>query len=192
MNQELNGVVMQAKGVNGQIYVGETEIIIGHKGAIGFLTQGMKGMKHIPIASITSVQVKEPGLLTNGFIQFGVMGGVESRGGIRAAVHDENTVMFYPKHKADFLKIASYLRQKIADRSKPAAAAPVSAAGELEKLAGLLEKGLITRDEFDAQKARLLGAPAGAPATPAPAPQAAAPAAPKPQRAGAENDLWPS
>jgi hypothetical protein len=32
-----------------------------------------------------------------------------------------------------------------------------STAGELEKLSQLLEKGLITREEFDSQKRKLLG-----------------------------------
>ena len=36
-------------------------------------------------------------------------------------------------------------------------AAPASAADEIEKLAGLLEKGFITQDEFDGKKRQLLG-----------------------------------
>jgi uncharacterized membrane protein YdbT with pleckstrin-like domain len=36
-------------------------------------------------------------------------------------------------------------------------AAPVDVAGQLEKLEGLLQRGSLTQEEFDAQKARLLG-----------------------------------
>jgi len=38
-----------------------------------------------------------------------------------------------------------------------AAAAPVDVAGQLEKLEGLLQRGSLSQEEFDAQKARLLG-----------------------------------
>ncbi|MCU1395218.1 MAG: hypothetical protein JWM34_3646 [Ilumatobacteraceae bacterium] len=37
------------------------------------------------------------------------------------------------------------------------AAAPVDVAGQLEKLEGLLQRGSLSQEEFDAQKARLLG-----------------------------------
>jgi len=39
----------------------------------------------------------------------------------------------------------------------PGVAAPVDVAGQLEKLEGLLQRGSLTQEEFDAQKARLLG-----------------------------------
>ncbi|CAB4873369.1 unannotated protein [freshwater metagenome] len=39
----------------------------------------------------------------------------------------------------------------------PPAATPVDVAGQLEKLEGLLQRGSLSQDEFDAQKARLLG-----------------------------------
>lgn len=64
-----------------------------------------------------------------------------------------------------------------AQAAVPGTAQPfgVSTADEIEKLAGLLDRGLLTSEEFTAQKARILGAPAPAvrppPATPAPAPK---------------------
>jgi uncharacterized membrane protein YdbT with pleckstrin-like domain len=47
-------------------------------------------------------------------------------------------------------------RQRGAYASAPAAA-PLDVAGQLEKLEGLLQRGSLSQDEFDAQKARLLG-----------------------------------
>ena len=52
----------------------------------------------------------------------------------------------------------------------------MSTADELNKLADLLERGLLTEDEFKAQKAQILS---GSPATDAPAQKAPAPARPK-------------
>ena len=47
---------------------------------------------------------------------------------------------------------------KAASQPAPRTSAPVQdVAGQLEKLATLVEKGLLTKEEFDAQKAKLLG-----------------------------------
>jgi hypothetical protein len=53
-------------------------VTITRKGALSRMTVG-KGEKRIRISSITAVQWKEPGGLVNGFFQFTVMGGNESR-----------------------------------------------------------------------------------------------------------------
>jgi len=42
-------------------------------------------------------------------------------------------------------------------RNHRSEAEPSSAASELERLARLLEKGLLTRDEFDAAKKKIIG-----------------------------------
>ena len=47
-------------------------------------------------------------------------------------------------------------RQRGAYSAAPAAA-PLDVAGQLEKLEGLLQRGSLSQEEFDAQKARLLG-----------------------------------
>jgi hypothetical protein len=56
---------------------------------------------------------------------------------------------------------AAYQQQVTAAASPAAAPAPVPAApdpiGQLERLGALLEQGLLTPEEFAAQKARLLG-----------------------------------
>ena len=39
----------------------------------------------------------------------------------------------------------------------PQTAPPLSAADEIEKLASLLERGILTQEEFDAKKKQLLG-----------------------------------
>jgi hypothetical protein len=152
-------------------------LVIRRKGVASFLTQGLKGEKRIPYASIMSVQFKEAGF-TTGYIQFGVGGGIESRGGVWDATTDENTVLFTKAAAEDFRR----LRDIVEDRSaaarggrsaQPQTAAPSNVAEELGRLADLKERGVLTDEEFNAQKARLLGtAPAGA--NPAPQPGQAA------------------
>jgi hypothetical protein len=62
--------------------------------------------------------------------------------------------------KSDLKFLADALRQRIAMReapTPPTPAAPVDVADQLEKLANLLDRGALSQEEFDAQKAKLLG-----------------------------------
>jgi hypothetical protein len=157
---------MRADGYNGQIEVDENNVYIERAGRRGFLDHGRKGRKQIPIASITSIQFKEARGATRawdagrgGYIQFGVLGGVESRGGAIAAYTDENTVVFSGAQQQAFEAIRDYITARIDARQQqvPQSQAPMSVAGELEKLGELRAKGLISDEEFAAAKARLLG-----------------------------------
>jgi len=52
-----------AKGINGQIEVFESKIIIKRKGIMAFATQGLKGNKEILINQISSIQFKKEEIL---------------------------------------------------------------------------------------------------------------------------------
>ena len=152
--------LFQVKGVNGQVYVYEDRIVIARKGALGFMSQGLAGEKTIPMASIQSVQFRRGGAMLNGFIQFGILGGREGRGGVMGATQDENTVMLRMGEQSDIgEKIKQYVEGRILERSNPQqpAVQAVSAADEILKLKQLLDAGILTQDEFDAKKKQLLG-----------------------------------
>lgn len=154
-----------AKGVNGQLTVTPERIIISRKGMLGFMTQGLKGDKEIPLANITAVQMKRPGLGTNGYLQFSILGGVEARGGLFDATKDENTVMFSRGQQQAFQyakELIEYYQREARRQAAAAAAAPViqaapSAADELAKWAQLRDQGVITPEDFEAKKRQLLG-----------------------------------
>lgn len=68
-----------------------------------------KGVKRIPLSSVTAVQIKPAGALVNGFIQFTIPGGNERRSGFgaqtRDAAGDENSIIFpapMRQHSFDF------------------------------------------------------------------------------------------
>ena len=145
---------MTAKGVNGQLELLEGRIRISRKGVLGFLTQGLKGDKEINISSISSVQWKKAGALTNGYIQFAFFGGAEAKGGIVQATQDENSIMFRATQEAAFQAIRDEIQRRI---SAPATSAPSSAADEIRKLAELRDQGILTPEEFEAKKKRMLG-----------------------------------
>jgi hypothetical protein len=125
-----------------------------------------KREKSIPIRNITSVEVKEPGPVVVGFIQLSIGGG-KSRdssftwtGGAVDAASDENSVLFtWGKEYKIALKVKAYVEAWSAKHEQPVtvqAAAPVSVADEIRKLKALLDEGLLTAEEFDQEKRRLL------------------------------------
>lgn len=147
------------KGVNGQLTIYEDRVIIERGGALGFLTQGLAGAKTIPMDSIMSVQFKEGNMWINGFIQFGIMGGKEARGGVFNATQDENTVMIKAATNDNAREIKDYIEGIILNRSKnkETVIQQVSPAEELKKFKELLDMGVISQAEFDAKKKQILG-----------------------------------
>ena len=126
---------------------------------MGFLIQGLAGAKTIPMDSIMSVQFKEGNMWTNGFIQFGIMGGKEARGGVFNATQDENTVMIKAATNDNAREIKDYIEGIILNRSKnkETVIQQVSPAEELKKFKELLDMGVISQAEFDAKKKQILG-----------------------------------
>lgn len=117
--------------------------------------------KTIPIRQITSVEVKKPSKVV-GFIQFSIAGGKAFNssftvtGGAFDAVADENAATFLSE---ECYNIALDIKKNVESWSQPGAGksdAP-SVADELVKYADLLDRGLLTRDEFDQKKKQLLG-----------------------------------
>lgn len=144
-----------AKGIGGEVTVTQTSVIINRKGFFA-LMQNLRGSKEISISNITAVQFKKPGL-TNGFIQFSFSGSSEKSGGSFKAASDENSVVFSGKHLSQFeyvRDLVNYLRNQPVNPAQPANNGSIS---DLEKLAELKERGIITEDEFAAKKQQILG-----------------------------------
>lgn len=146
-----------AKGIGGHFELYEHKIAICREGMMAKLS-GLAG-KDIQLASITSLQLKKPGLMFNGYLQIIFSGSQDTKGGVFDAARDENTVMFKGSQLDEFeaLKRAIEAQMlKARQRTVPAADQP-SAADEIGKLADLLSKGILTEEEFSAKKKQLLG-----------------------------------
>ncbi len=119
---------------------------------------GIEGDKEIPIGRITSIQFRKADWFTSGHIQFTFPGGKEAEGGALQAVTDENSVMFRPKANDDFLAAKQAIEEQMEATSKPVAAvSSTDGLDQLEKLAALRDKGIISEDEFNAKKRQILG-----------------------------------
>jgi len=144
---------MQAKGLNGSLLLFQDSVRIERKGIRAFMLMGAKGDKDIQISSISAIQFKKAGSFLNGYIQFSFFGGAETKAGIMDATRDENTVMFTSNQQPEFEAI----KFEIERRKNAPSHRTSSGVDDLEKLAGLRDKGIITQAEFEAKKKQILG-----------------------------------
>lgn len=150
-----NPSVFQGHGAD--IELREHCLAITRHGAGSFLTQGLKGEKRILYSSITAIQLRNATRNLGGYIQFTILGGNESVGGIWDATTDENTVMFSDAQAPRFGELRDIVERRLEEAHQVQRSAPSpSIADELAKLAGLRSNGILTEEEFVQQKARVL------------------------------------
>lgn len=170
---ELNKIEdMTVKGHNGVIKFYKDKLIIERKGVLSFFTHGLAGDKIIYLTDISSIQFKNAGVFTNGYIQFSFYGGIESKKGLFDATKDENTVIFTAKQEKEFA-ILKYRLDKVLlnlklkkngvknvekkEEKEKLIKNENNYLDELERLGELKNKGILTEEEFVQKKKQLLG-----------------------------------
>ena len=158
-NQNPNTPVYRMDGLGSNLVVYPDKLEIVTAGLSGFVLKGLKGTKTIPFLSISGIQYKEAGTWSGaGYLQFTIPGGNESRHGLFDATMDENTFMFRSDNERA-TKIKNYIETRIRELRTPqpqqAQSAP-SISAELEKIATLHKQGILSDDEFQQAKSRLL------------------------------------
>lgn len=161
----MSGGPLEVKGHNGTVVWDGDFVTIKRTGFLARASVG-KGEKRIPLGSITAVQWKPAGGVMNGFIQFTLGGGNESRSRFGAqttdAAKDENSVIFVKKQMPGFEALRTTIETAIADRGRPAAptapavAAPPDHLAQLKQLAEIRDAGVVSDAEFEAKKAEIL------------------------------------
>lgn len=153
-------VEVRAEGATGVVTANELEISIKFKG-LGRMTNG--GDESYPMEKVKAVGFKEPGF-SRGHIQFGVLdahGRAEANstnsGWIFGSI--EHMVMFDKKSLKDFIILKEFVelqieKHKTGNSSKQPT--HLNIADELGKLAKLKESGILTDEEFQIQKKKLL------------------------------------
>lgn len=151
--------IFEMKGVGEILVVYEDKVTITPKGVLGFMSKGLKGTKTIPFASITGIQFREAGTFISGYIQFTIPGGNESKGGVFDAASDENTFMFAEKKNNEMANnIKEYIESAVLKLRTPHHhTQSANLADELQKLAMLKEQGILSDDEFQSAKMKLIG-----------------------------------
>lgn len=154
-------IEVRAEGADGVVIANELEISIKFKG-LGRITHG--GDESYPMERVKAVGFKEPGF-SRGHIQFGVL---DANGRAEANSTDsgwifgsiEHMVMFDKKSLKDFVALKEFVelqitRLKSGQVNKSHSQSNI--ADELGKLAKLRESGILTDEEFQSQKKKLLG-----------------------------------
>ncbi len=141
------------KGYNGTLILTDTGVVI-KRGLKGVLLGGgmLRGDKTIPYRSIVAVQLKKAGM-TAGYLQLTLKGGSESKGGLFQSTTDENSINFHFNKNKDFEEARQLIEEKISSSEGTGS----TNLNNLEKLAELKDKGIITQEEFDQKKKMLLG-----------------------------------
>ncbi|MEC3882639.1 DUF4429 domain-containing protein [Halobacillus sp. HZG1] len=76
---------------------------------------GLRGEKAIRLNSISSVQLKKPGIRA-GYIQFGLFEG-NRKVGVHKASNDENSVLFSKKEMNKALEIKDIIEKRLSERT---------------------------------------------------------------------------
>ncbi|SFG08865.1 Short C-terminal domain-containing protein [Novosphingobium sp. CF614] len=151
---------MKAIGTNGEIELFDQVLVIRKRGLGTLILQGFKGDKRIPYTSIAAIQLRRPSLLTAGYFQITLPGGIEGRGGIIDATKDENTVMFAKKQIGAFEMVQREIESRLAASRQSSSITPSAPDTDpltaIRKLGELREAGMISEGEFEAKKAELL------------------------------------
>jgi hypothetical protein len=140
------------RGYNGTLILNDNNVVI-KRGLRGVLFGGgfLRGDKTIPYTSIVAVQLKRAGLVA-GYLQLTLKGGSEAKGGLIQSTTDENSIVFhYPKNK-----IFDEAKRLIEERIATGGESTYSKYDELAKLKSLKDSGVLSDEEYDKEKAKLL------------------------------------
>lgn len=149
--------MITAKGYNGTVTLDAGIVTLDRTGFAARMLIG-SGSKALPVDRIAAVQLVPAKVGFRGFIQFTIGGGVERRAtfGHRTAdaAKDENSVMFNRHQQVEFVAMKTAIEAAMQART-PEATTP-NIAEALTRLAELLTSGVLTAEEFNAAKARVL------------------------------------
>ena len=114
------------------------------------------GKKKFYYCDLTSVQFREAGKITDGYLEFETAGTSSSNSS--GAYTSENSFAFASAHSEQMRDIYNFIDAKIAECKREARGGinAGSSANDLLAYASLLEKGIISQEEFNRKKAELL------------------------------------
>ncbi len=153
-------IVMQISTALAELRVYEDHCVLtAKKNAVSLLITNkfFAGEKKFYYSDLTSVQFREPGRITDGYMEFEYPG---SRSGNNSGAYSsENAISFIKKDLDKMKEIYNYVDGKIREYKNKGngTVQQLSSADELKKFKELLDAGIITQAEFDAKKKELLG-----------------------------------
>ena len=150
--------LIEATGLNARVQLFKDVVRIQRIGVRNFLSGASRVEKDILISQIVSIQFMKAGLLSNGYIELMLMHYDETHDKDSERGIEDAIISFRPGQQKAFEAFREMLEAKMT--SGGVARAPTVATtdlDQLEKLASLLDKGIITEEEFSRKKKQLLG-----------------------------------
>lgn len=160
MNKEyiFNDPTMGGKTI---IKLGNGTLTISRPGIMSKLSHGFSGEKTILFNQISAIQIKKAGI-ARGYIQFVLSGTKEARSGVIFGEKDENIVYFSStfnnkktNNAAEEIK-RTIEQYNLNNNKSNTIIKEDDKYDKLAKLKKLLDNNVITRDEFEIEKAKLL------------------------------------
>lgn len=143
--------------MNGKIGLFPHKIRI-KKGFTALKDAKTKSDKEILINQISSIKFSNASNNKTGFIKFAFSGGDESKKGLFQASHEENVLNFNQQQQMAFKQIKEMIEAQMIIQHNPIIDKKEKTNFyEIEKLAELREKGIISEKEFEAKKRQILG-----------------------------------
>jgi hypothetical protein len=147
-----NALMGPLSGRNGKLTIFSTYAELSRSWGAAFLA-GMHGDKRIYFKDVGSVEYKKPGLAV-GYIQFSVMGGSDSSG-IFKTINNENAITF-GDNEPQWKEAHSLILNLVDNFKNEVKPSELNSMGEIEKAYELLQKGIITENEFLKIKEKIL------------------------------------
>lgn len=153
-----NSIMKDGKTI---ITIDDGKLTISRPGILSKLSHGFSGEKTILIENISAVQLKKAGI-SRGYIQFIIPGALEKRSGITNGAIDENIIYFESKkYNEDAETIKLYIENYNLYKNKNNSTTinqqvTKNKYDELRQLNGLLADGIISQEEFDKEKEKIL------------------------------------
>ena len=153
-------IVMQISTALAELKVYEDHCVLtAKKNAVSLLITNkfFAGNKKFYYSDLTSVQFRDPGMITDGYMEFEYPG--SRSGNSSGAYSSENAIAFTKKDLDKMREIYNYIDGKIREYKNKGngTVQQLSPADELKKFKELLDTGILTQEEFDAKKKELLG-----------------------------------
>lgn len=160
MNKQFtfNSIMKDGKTI---ITINDGRLTISRPGLLSKFSHGFSGEKTILIENISAVQLKKAGI-SRGYIQFIMPGAIEKRSGITNGAIDENIVYFEnKKYNDDAETIKLYIENYKLYNNKNNSQiinqqVQKNKYDELKQLKELLDDGIISQEEFDKEKEKIL------------------------------------
>lgn len=160
-------LLAELKGQNGALLVYNDRIEISRKTIGGFVAQGAKGNRRFYYSSINSIEYKTPTIWSNGYLKVISSGtkDIDASVGLLSSsmesFKDPNTLILraFTKDSSKKCDQAYELVIKQIETVKSESGKKnnsISNLDEIKKLGELFKEGIITKDEFEQQKKKLL------------------------------------